>query len=546
MDVLAARKLEEDARRKLRAGDANGALALLDKAMALEPRAEVLRDKGDALRVAGRDADALDAYATLLSTYGARLGARRGEVEKLIAELQKKLGVLEVQCATEGAEVTLDDAPVGRTPLAAPLRRAAGAHRLRVVKEGFDPFEASLELRGGEETSVTVELVATRKVARVRVAEAKSADVRVLIDGDDVGSAPWEGDLEEGAHTFALRGPAHQAPARTVAVTRGHAVALELRATPRKGHVRLEASVPTATLLIDGVEVGQGTFATDLPYGAHTWEARAAGRSTQQGSFEIGEKDALVSATLVAPSAAPTEAPDAASARGFSFELSAFGAYSLTPLTYACSGDATCTSSASTPLGGGLVVRPRWSFGVVSLELSVATLAYLQQDRNEFDGSAPSTSPDHVDASIARTEQERLFSGGVFAGPGIRATSRGAHVRVTAGASLGLSYRAYFFQRDVSNATSSDTWVPKPVLAAAPGALADVALLVGSRPGTQLKLGVMLWADLPSSEVLTEDGGARTLDNPRGGTALLDSSPFMVGRRPELFVGPLLGVQFGR
>jgi hypothetical protein len=75
-------------------------------------------------------------------------------VGPLLAEQQ---GMLLVRTAEEGAEVLVDEALLGSTPLPAPLKLSRGAHRLQVRKDGF--IAASRPVRI-EPEQVTLEEVA--------------------------------------------------------------------------------------------------------------------------------------------------------------------------------------------------------------------------------------------------------------------------------------------------------------------------------------------------------------------------------------------------
>ena len=61
-----------------------------------------------------------------------------------------------------GADVSLDDKPMGKTPLPAPLAKLPlGTHTLKVVAPGYQPFEDKVEVRFQKSTRVVVRLVTT-------------------------------------------------------------------------------------------------------------------------------------------------------------------------------------------------------------------------------------------------------------------------------------------------------------------------------------------------------------------------------------------------
>ena len=61
-----------------------------------------------------------------------------------------------------GANVTLDGAPVGKTPLPAPLtRQALGRHTLRVQADGYMPFDDNVDVHFQKTTRVVVHLISS-------------------------------------------------------------------------------------------------------------------------------------------------------------------------------------------------------------------------------------------------------------------------------------------------------------------------------------------------------------------------------------------------
>jgi hypothetical protein len=107
----------------------------------------------------------------------------------------------------------------------------------------------------------------------------------------------------------------------------------------------------------------------------------------------------------------------------------------------------------------------------------------------------------------------------------------------------GVSHRQSTLERRVSGDVAAT--FRRSVAYSAPGAIADLALLIGHTPGAKFRLGVVAWADLPSSAVTTpaESDYAVTLTD--GSQRKLDTPAFTVALRPSVFVGPVLGVSFG-
>ena len=79
-----------------------------------------------------------------------------GEPVKLTIEITDERGLLTVETDVPGADVRIDGAPVGRTPLSAPV--AAGPHRLTIELAGHRAVERRVEVpaRGSEEVHATL------------------------------------------------------------------------------------------------------------------------------------------------------------------------------------------------------------------------------------------------------------------------------------------------------------------------------------------------------------------------------------------------------
>jgi PEGA domain len=100
---------------------------------------------------------------TSFETYLVRGGTdlrdeRRAEVEGLIAKLKPRIASLSIQANVFGADVSIDDAPGGKTPIEAPVRLNPGPHKIAVTMAGKVPFTRSFETAGGDHVVMKVEL----------------------------------------------------------------------------------------------------------------------------------------------------------------------------------------------------------------------------------------------------------------------------------------------------------------------------------------------------------------------------------------------------
>jgi hypothetical protein len=206
------------------------------------------------------------------------------------------VGTLEIEGAELGSVIILDGQERGEYPLLAPLRVAAGSHVVRVFKEGFQPFEQRVDVAGGKSAAVSARLRALSRAGRLRVVEQGGRALDVVISGAVVGRTPWEGHLEEGEHTISIRGERDLGTQPvSVAVRVGETTLLTLAAEELDASLRVLPTPAGASVAIDSVVVGRGTWGGKLRAGEHTIEVAASGfvPSVQRVSIRRAEQRAL-------------------------------------------------------------------------------------------------------------------------------------------------------------------------------------------------------------------------------------------------------------
>jgi hypothetical protein len=152
-------------------GNYPAALLELQRAGELRPSYKLFHSIAQVHVAMNDPAAALSAYRKYLDQGGTRISAeRRRQVTDEMAELGRRVGTLTVSTDVAGAEVWVDDARVGTTPLRAPLLLNVGQHRITlrhashpersrrvtVVGGATDRFELSLREKGEGEPSAPV------------------------------------------------------------------------------------------------------------------------------------------------------------------------------------------------------------------------------------------------------------------------------------------------------------------------------------------------------------------------------------------------------
>jgi len=151
-------------------GDFRLALLELERAYALHPSYRVLYNIAQVHYQLGEYAKALTAFEQYLKEGGAEVAAsRRAEVEADLATLRTRVGTLSVRVSVDGAELALNDQPLGRAPLDRALVDA-GTLKVQASRPGYVTATRVVKLAGGDSAVVQIEL------------EKATADVVVTTD----------------------------------------------------------------------------------------------------------------------------------------------------------------------------------------------------------------------------------------------------------------------------------------------------------------------------------------------------------------------------
>lgn len=172
--------------KKLRTGNYVGAVADYKAAYADFPNPRILLNLGTAQKMLGRRVAAAKTYEKYLAD-PKRDRKRVRQVKKLLAELDAKLGRLEIQIHEPGARVLLDGQQIGRSPQQIARRVEPGPHMIAAEKDGFTPSLATVTVGAGDVRRVQLRLV--KKGPGPKAHEhATKKPTRVATVGDDDGA----------------------------------------------------------------------------------------------------------------------------------------------------------------------------------------------------------------------------------------------------------------------------------------------------------------------------------------------------------------------
>jgi hypothetical protein len=147
------------------------------------------------------------ALLDLLKKEGSTLltAADWAKIAELDTSARSLVGHVQLTVDEPGAEVFIDDEPVGTTPLPAPVMIDAGVTRIRVVKRGFKDHVRSEQVAPGGRVSLVVKL--ERPVHLWMLAVVAGPGDRISLDGKPLGEGRWEGKVQSGGHTLRVIAP---------------------------------------------------------------------------------------------------------------------------------------------------------------------------------------------------------------------------------------------------------------------------------------------------------------------------------------------------
>lgn len=541
-----------------KAGDWVRALEEYSAANAAQPSSDALEGIANAHDRLGNSPRAYEAYDDLLKSYGRDLGQRtRTKAEKRLAELASVTGALSIRVSEDGASVQLDGTAIGTSPVRQLMRVTSGAHQLRVSKDGFGAFEQTLLVPPDGKLVVAVELKQEVQTGKLEVREKNGRAIRVLLDGVDVGSAPYTGELAPKAYEISGRGTGLSAPPKVVSVSKGETVQVQLEAVPSTARLELRTNDGVGTVYIDGVKVGEGSYAGDILPGEHRIRVEREGYTPYEKTVAVAQQQVVAETVTLQQRVDESIGPEGTATRirdgvygGFQlgWALMPWGANTTMDLGCDTLGATSCTPDS--PSGGLAAGYVGYSLEPIGFELMAGALADLAKPTVSFDGVS-SSSINPLVANPARDEEFTIFRAGGVGAARVRGSfDVGPHLQVSAALGVGLSWRKMWMRRkatatDGSGATNE--FVPDPVSYLSPGVSIDVSARWLFGQSSALTAGLWFWGETAKEKARTKSEPDRLIvsDNPAIGARPIATPEYDLANGPQLYLGPYLGMQFG-
>lgn len=196
-------------------------------------------------------------------------------------DLRPQFGSLTVTSTPSGAEVEVDGARWGTTPVTRE-QVVSGTHLVRVSKENYYPQEKQVEILDGVHRDMPFQL--SSSVGFITVdSNPSGAAVTVVETGNRLGTTPLrEVALDPGTYTLRVELDKYETAERTLPVSLAGTPAIEVDLVRKAGHIRVESTPAKATVLLDGQQRGQTpTVIRDVPTGTYSLRIEKSGYDTQ-------------------------------------------------------------------------------------------------------------------------------------------------------------------------------------------------------------------------------------------------------------------------
>lgn len=128
----------------------------------------------------------------------------RSEAQELIKVMDPLTAKLKLTVSEPGAEVFIDDEPIGTTPIEAVVVDI-GSRKIRVKKDEFEEYVHEVPVGGSAEVSLEVKLAKIVHEGRLNV--RTRTDATISLDGKVVGTGTWSGTLPSGGHSLSISAP---------------------------------------------------------------------------------------------------------------------------------------------------------------------------------------------------------------------------------------------------------------------------------------------------------------------------------------------------
>jgi hypothetical protein len=215
-----------------------------------------------------------------------------GVVETVIRERQILSEFVVIESDPPGADVYLNNEPVGKTPFSSD--KPEGRYEWRVETNLYLPEAGIFELKAGEK--VRLDVVLKPNFGSLFISSSPEGGAEILINGMRMNkSTPVTiPDLPTGEHTLTLSHPWYETKTQKVTVLAGETQNVEVAMKPNFADLTITAE-SNEEVFVNGARKGLGTWNGRLSPGVYQVEVRKASHktATRQLSLKSGDKESI-------------------------------------------------------------------------------------------------------------------------------------------------------------------------------------------------------------------------------------------------------------
>jgi len=186
-----------------------------------------------------------------------------------------------------GASVYVDEKYIGKVPVK-DFKIASGSHRVRILKEMYEPYDQTFTISDEQNLQMTPTLVPDFAEVTLSTAE----DAEILVNGEYKGTRKWSGKLSNGSYIFETRMQGHIPYKMSYDISRndqGKTINLQ-GPTPIYGSLAISSTPPNAKITINGKSVGETPkYISRQVIGKYTVTAEMDGYQKQTKTVEVAE-----------------------------------------------------------------------------------------------------------------------------------------------------------------------------------------------------------------------------------------------------------------
>lgn len=208
-----------------------------------------------------------------------------GDHKTIAVELTELTGLVLVQSNPKGADVTLDGAFRGKTPLMM-SDFPSGAHRLQIAKPGY--FAKDVEVTVRDRVPQLVNLDLTSDAATLAV-NSEPAGAIVLVNGSNRGTTPCRIDaLPSGEVQLEVRAEGYASFRQSVKLSAGQTFQVDAPLTAQPGSLQIITTPEKAKVYVDNQLRGEAPISMDgLTPGDHRVRIELKGYETDARTVKV-------------------------------------------------------------------------------------------------------------------------------------------------------------------------------------------------------------------------------------------------------------------